>query len=643
MTLRARLTLFFIGIVVVPLLAATILLQVLVAREGERQTHTRLEVAARTVGVVWRARLSEAGAGVRDAAVAVAARPSADLGPLLDAEREASGLDFLVLTGPTGSVRAHSLGPAQFRERARPSPLDLAREDGFPGVIRARVPLILRDDRFALVGGFYADDLLARELAGSTGVDVAIVVGDGPVGSTMASPPQPPPPGTAPVPLGDGRFAVTSDTLEGDVRVLLVGRAEAPGRSAATIWAVALVGLALAGTLGFLLARLISEPLQRLTAGAMAVAGGNLDTRVEAGAQGDIAHIADAFNVMTDNLQRYVSELEESRDELRRSLERLGITLRSTHDLEAMLGVVLDTAAVTLGARAGVLYLITPSGQDLEPRVAVGHEPPGEPIRMGEGIAGRAAETQRPLLVEPRGEGVDPASPVEPPAPTALAVPLVRGERTIGVLALYGRNVPQPFAVEDLDTLGSFAAQASVAIENVLLHQEAQRLSITDGLTGVWNRRYLSLILTKEIDRAQRFDRPLSVLMVDIDHFKRVNDDHGHLRGDEVLVELTRRMMRTLRGNIDTLARYGGEEFVIVLPETPREGARVVANKVRRAVRGRPFTSDSGPDVRLTVSIGVASFPADGQTADELLQAADGAMYRAKGRGRDRVDAGPAA
>jgi diguanylate cyclase (GGDEF)-like protein len=208
----------------------------------------------------------------------------------------------------------------------------------------------------------------------------------------------------------------------------------------------------------------------------------------------------------------------------------------------------------------------------------------------------------------------------------------------MGVLALYGRTLPDPFAEDDLDTLGSFAAQASVAIENVLLHREAQRLSITDGLTGVWNRRYLALTLAKEIERAQRFGRPLSVLMVDIDRFKDVNDAHGHLRGDEVLVELSRRMLSRIRGEIDTLARFGGEEFVIVLPETPREGARVVANKLRRAVRAKAFVSDVGPDVAVTVSIGVAAYPEDGTTAEGLIQAADVAMYKAKRRGRDRVE-----
>jgi diguanylate cyclase (GGDEF)-like protein len=195
----------------------------------------------------------------------------------------------------------------------------------------------------------------------------------------------------------------------------------------------------------------------------------------------------------------------------------------------------------------------------------------------------------------------------------------------------------EPFDREDAETLSSFAGQASVAIENVLLHQETRQLSITDGLTGVWNRRYLEMTLRKEIERAQRFGRPLSVLMLDIDRFKRVNDKHGHQRGDEVLIEVTRRILGEIRSNIDVVGRYGGEEFVILLPETPSGGARVVAEKIRNSMRGTPFISSSGEPVSVTVSMGISTYPEDGASSEELLGRADSAMYRAKAEGRDRV------
>ncbi|MGH2740000.1 MAG: diguanylate cyclase [Actinomycetota bacterium] len=375
-------------------------------------------------------------------------------------------------------------------------------------------------------------------------------------------------------------------------------------------WGFLLLVLFLGLAAGYVLARLVGRPLER-------------------------------------TLRRYAEEARESRDELRRSLERLGETLRSTLDLDGILGVVLETAAVTLGAKWAAVYMLTPSGRTLGLDVARGFEPPVDArIEVGEGIAGLAA-TGRPVLV-PSEEPPPKRSPVEPGATTAIAAPLVRGGRTIGVLALYGRPVPEPFHQEDVSVLGSFAAQASVAIENVLLHQETKRLSLTDGLTGVANRRSFQLTLGKEIERAVRFGHPLSLLMIDIDRFKRVNDEFGHQQGDRVLMEVCRRVLGSVRAQIDTFARYGGEEFTLLLPETPAEGARVVGEKIAAVVRDRPFETETETETEtgarldrplwLTVSAGVASYPEDGRTAEELIGAADVALYRAKEAGRDRVE-----
>jgi two-component system, cell cycle response regulator len=395
-------------------------------------------------------------------------------------------------------------------------------------------------------------------------------------------------------------------------------------------------GLGAATLLGFALAVVMARPLERLAEGARAVAAGDLQTRVEAGGVADVARVAQAFNAMTDHLRAYIGELKSSRDELQHSLDRMGATLSTTLNLEGMLEVILDTAMVTLGASAGGLYLRRHPGRELTLEVVQGYPAPSRAVLLlEEGIAGRAAGGI-PVLV-PR-DSVEPLAPVEPQADTAVAVPLVRGERTMGVIALYGRPTPEPFGHQDVETLAAFAAQASVAIENVLLHQETEQLSITDGLTGLWNRRYLELSLRKEIERASRFNRPLTVLMIDIDRFKDVNDRFGHQRGDGVLVEVTRRIMGTIRTQIDFVARYGGEEFVVVLPETPGEGGTVVAEKVRSAVRDHPFVGD-GSHLTITVSVGVAVFPIDGLTSEDLIRAADQAMYRAKRAGRDRVEA----
>jgi two-component system, cell cycle response regulator len=245
-------------------------------------------------------------------------------------------------------------------------------------------------------------------------------------------------------------------------------------------------------------------------------------------------------------------------------------------------------------------------------------------------------------------------------------VPLLAQGRVLGVLSLYDREDGEPFTLGDAEALTAFAVQAAVAIENVQLHAEAERLSVTDPLTGAWNYRYFERRFEQEIERSRRFGRVLALLMLDIDHFKAVNDRYGHQRGDEVLVEFRGRVTGSVR-DIDTFARYGGEEFVLILPETNLEGGLAVAEKLRVATNRTPFCADMGgsgrrgpgnpegvprsvdphkgpPEggVHLTVSIGVACFPEHATAPEELLRAADEALYEAKLQGRDRVvTAGP--
>lgn len=639
MTLRARLTMFFAGIVVVPLLAAAVVLQQLVSREIQKRNETQLQVGSQSAAGLWRAHLDVARREVRHVARdIIEAIDAGNLDEGLDRARQEGELDFLVATSG-GEVLGESIGNAAFLDgMGSPTPAELAAEDGSAGLLRSRVEVLAGKRNITVTGGFYADQSFVRELSRTTGLDLAVTSGGRVIATTLQSPPRIPSGTVGLVDIGGGMEALVSEVQGDDGGIAVVAKPEGAAGFRTSIWIIVVaIGLLVATALGYALARLLARPLQRLAEGAMAVASGDFDTHVDAEGQGDVAQLAEAFNSMTENLRGYVGELRKSRDELRRGLDRLGATLSSTHDLEGMFGVILDTAAITLGAKAGAVYLLSPSGRDVRLEVARGYQAPERAaLRIGEGIAGRSAAGISVLLPSER-DPVSPSRPVEPAAPTAIAVPLIRGDRTMGVLALYGRSTPEPFVHDDVATLGSFAAQASVAVENVLLHKEAQRLSITDGLTGVWNRRYLQLTLTKEIERAQRFDRPLSVLMMDIDHFKLVNDAHGHQVGDEALVELTRRTMSTIRGQIDALARYGGEEFIVVLPETPRDGARVVADKILSVIRHRPFVEDGDGGVPLTVSIGVAAFPEDGSTADELVRAADLAMYRAKEAGRDRV------
>ncbi|HWA40692.1 MAG TPA: diguanylate cyclase, partial [Gemmatimonadales bacterium] len=166
---------------------------------------------------------------------------------------------------------------------------------------------------------------------------------------------------------------------------------------------------------------------------------------------------------------------------------------------------------------------------------------------------------------------------------------------------------------------------------------ELERLSVTDGLTGLPNRRHLDTEMEREVPRHERYKRTLAVLMLDVDRFKALNDTHGHPAGDAVL----RQLARVLEGNTrkgDTVARFGGEEFVILLPETPAAGALHLAEKIRTAVEGHAFTIDEqGTTVPVTVSIGLARFPEHGRSSEAIIAAADQALYRSKQGGRNRV------
>jgi diguanylate cyclase (GGDEF)-like protein len=203
-----------------------------------------------------------------------------------------------------------------------------------------------------------------------------------------------------------------------------------------------------------------------------------------------------------------------------------------------------------------------------------------------------------------------------------------------GLLALYDRLGQDEFDDADVVALRTFASQAAAAVDNVRVHEEAQRLSLTDPLTGLWNYRYLCESVRREVERAYRFGRTLSVLALDLDRFKRVNDSYGHGAGDTVLAEFARRIRGEIR-EVDLAFRQGGEEFVALLPETDTTGAVILAQRLGAVVRATPIAVSPDLVVPVTVSIGIAVFPDHGASGPQVLQAADDALYAAKAAGRD--------
>jgi diguanylate cyclase (GGDEF)-like protein len=222
---------------------------------------------------------------------------------------------------------------------------------------------------------------------------------------------------------------------------------------------------------------------------------------------------------------------------------------------------------------------------------------------------------------------------------TALAFPLICRHRTIGVLV--GLD-PVPSATTPslghalVLALRGLLEPPAIALDNALALQKAEALSVTDDLTRLYNSRYLNLVLRRETKRAARSSRPLSLIFLDLDGFKQVNDNHGHLAGSKALVEAAA-VIRGCARETDVAARFGGDEFSVILPDTGREGAVAVAERIAERICEFSFLADEGLSVHLTASIGVATLPDVAGSAEELIRAADTAMYRVKGRGKNGI------
>ncbi len=301
-----------------------------------------------------------------------------------------------------------------------------------------------------------------------------------------------------------------------------------------------------------------------------------------------------------------------------------------------MVTALLDTTTTYLGATTGVFFLVVAGSERLRPmeRAGPGRDAPVAELAGGAGLAGAASRQATAVLWPRDGDATRPA-PEEPDAGTgAMAIPLRSGGHAFGVLAYYGR--PAPFDEEDLGSLEILVRQAETAIENSFLYEEAVRLSLTDGMTGLWNRRNFDLRLESELSRALRFSETFAVVFVELDQMKSVNDRYGHQAGDTVLIELSRRLTEAVR-EVDMVARWGGDEFTLLLPKTGLAGALALAEKIRAAAANAPFRVDDWA-IDVTISVGVAAYPEHGLSAKELVAAADGAMYQAKAKGRNRVE-----
>jgi diguanylate cyclase (GGDEF)-like protein len=336
-------------------------------------------------------------------------------------------------------------------------------------------------------------------------------------------------------------------------------------------------------------------------------------------------------------LQTTNGKLEESVRELQLLFE-LTRSVNSTLELGPLLEQISGLVGRTLGYAEFSVMLLDNSKSELQHQAGYGlatHETGEVRFQVGEGAAGMAAQSGEVVHVE---DVATDGRFIRREAETGslLCVPMVYKGDKVGVLN-FRKTGPAGFGPEEQRLLGAVANQAATAIVNARLYQATVELSLTDALTGTFNRRHLFQQLELEVMRAQRFGTPLSTIMIDIDHFKHLNDTGGHASGDTVLREVAELLRGQLR-KVDTLARYGGEEFFVMLPQTSKDQAVEVAEKLRRSVAEKKFAhGEQQPAGRVTISCGVSCMTDDAEKLDRLVDAADAALYASKRGGRDKV------
>jgi len=314
--------------------------------------------------------------------------------------------------------------------------------------------------------------------------------------------------------------------------------------------------------------------------------------------------------------------------------------MNSSLDISHVLRNVTQVVVEYLELSSNAIFLLDPSENVLRLiscNVFTEEESAKVVIPMGELAPGIIAQTRQPLYVQNLHE--DPlihedARPIHKPK-SSIGFPLICRDTLLGVIAFDAESIRE-FSDWEIHLFESIAGQVALAIYNAHLFSKLEHLSITDGLTGAYNHRYFQVKLAESLKVAQKDSTPLSLLFLDLDHFKNYNDTFGHPKGDELLQELTLILRNTLRES-DVVCRYGGEEFAIILQDCPLPQATQIAERIRVACENHNFFGiERLPEKRITVSIGVAGSPPT-MTTKELLSKADQALYQAK-RFRNRVD-----
>jgi len=336
----------------------------------------------------------------------------------------------------------------------------------------------------------------------------------------------------------------------------------------------------------------------------------------------------------------------EQRARLNRNVREISLLyemsslVQSTSDLAKLYEAIVERAGKIVPYENCTIFVFDPTEKRLVARATRGQVVnliDHIPFEHGNGISGWVAQRRKQIFIPDllKEAGLLNVELIPPRVRSFLSVPMMAQENVVGVLNV-SHSQPHAFSPEDVRVLTILAGQAAHAIEHGETVRSLEKMAITDGLTGLYNHRYFQMRLDHELKRAQRYRLDMTLMMIDIDHFKSINDRHGHSTGNIVLTELAALLRRNVRES-EIVARYGGEEFAVILPQTSGEEAVVAAERLRRAVAAQSLRSVDGVAFSVTISIGLADFPRHAGTPDDLQAKADAALYAAKQAGRNRV------
>ena len=620
MSFRRRLTLFFVLIVIVPMISVAVVLFRLISDNEDGKADARL-AAEQTVAINM---YSDARARAGQALERIAA--DEDLaGALQDGDLARARTRAERLLGSEGARRIVLV-------RDGSAAIDVGSKAAIAPATRQLVDAG-RSRRFGELQVSVEDaPTYAAAVRRTTGADGIVVwIGDQQVATTLEGAPRVPVGLRGDVDVGEDeyRFATFPDKgmLGTTIRVtVLAPKRETSGNVARSrIFAGGILAgfFVLAMTFAFAVSRSLRGQVMELLQAARRLGGGDFSARVPATGGDEFAALGDEFNKMARQLEERLVDLRQERERVQSSMRRLGQAVGSNLDRDALLQLVVQTAVEGVGGDAGRATVRPRRDAPLEERVRVGGiNGLTAALREAEARALRSGKAEEAAV----GDGC------------ALAHPLNGSDTREGVVGLVsvGRS-GRAFTAGERDLFHYLATQAGVSMENVGLHETVARESVTDELTGLFNRRRFDEVLDTEVERAKRFGQSMALVLLDIDDFKQVNDTYGHQQGDIVLREVARVLRESCR-EIDEPARYGGEELAVVLPGTDLHGAFLLAERVRQGVEALhlPLMVADG-EIRVTASLGVAALPESADDQDGLVAAADAAMYDAKRAGKNRA------